>query len=1412
MSIFDDIRSIGQVAIKDPKRFGTALGNTIKIPLENKRLAQEQKTAQLLADTGRLRQSRGADGSNYFNSAQRITQNAANQQMTLADLAKQTRRDAVGGGVGTALTILGAGNMPTSTAIRGVNNFRNVGLGLNTLGRMGSVGAIGTGINTGISMAMNPKANVKDVVRQSAIQSFGNAPKYAGVNSLTNPLISKYMNGVNPTSLKARMLAGGGSNALANVAEDELLKYTDEGRFMNPSETLGSAGTGFVFGAATQVKPTLQAKKAADESMNNILSTLRKSTPGEIQKANEMAKIHYETHKTALFPNTKKYSADNANAIGRIIGEYETNGRISKDTRRELEEIISGHIKKANLTKMSDDFLVREAFYQVNSQIKQGGFIKPDEFFGSKTNQPQLKTEEPKIKAEEQPNIIKTRNQAIKERLVELGADPKKLKVLDQNIKENKAILEKTIYGSETPEKTAFGGTKEGAGLVTDKLRAVQEDISTSVGKLNESPSPVVRNVGRLLQGFAGGLGKTQEEVGARNAYLGGLEESKQVGGDFEKYVQETLGKDEKSLNRVWAVLDPERGKGKYSELSDAEKGVADFARTVNDFINDLNYKNGFISKENWEANKGGKYIARAYEEFDYPPEVTDFLRISKGKYDLNAFYKRTLGVDVPEDLTQIKDPGYLIGKRLQQTMFNDSLKKMTTWMNSTDMVSTKPKDGYVKIAEHKMYGDLSGKWVRKDTLEDIKGFFYTSDTAQKMYDIVSLYDGNIIRRSYKKLFTVMNPAVRVANKTSNYVFAWLTGIDPVTYKKNLSFANDEVKGQGQLYRRMLRDGLLRSDITKADITRMATELKAGIDDPGILKKFDDMMVSGYGKTDDMAKISAMKTFLDRGYSYDEAARRVTNGFQNYHMVGWLYDVGAKIPVLGNPFVRFKGDLNRILKNGMIEHPIRTMSTVMAVKLLTDLTSRASGETPEDKQTREGRFGSPHIPFTNVSLAVQTPWGEVNAARLLGPYGTNYAGDNNMSDLADMMPIKNPFDKKSYASAPDVGPLVSLATDSDFRGKSIKDPNVGWNGVSNLTPEEQRMNRAKYLQRSYSPPVLNSVEDVASAMKGEPNFYGQVKTPTQAALRLYPGIKVEQFNAPEAQAQRARDDKYAQNKNDQLQRQITSIKKDVVAGELDPNVGQKRIAYLQSQLKTVGSQNVDQVNAGGSLVIPSDKEGQKILKDVIKDKIDTGKASDQELQYYYFYKGLTLPNSNRYEKAIKDGEIWAGINNIKKNENLTPEQQARMVGMAARELGITPADVEYKDIAKKSNDIKTLHILDEFDKVKTPEQRMDILIKGRKNVDGSILVSNGVIDNLVDDGYITYAEGQLLKKLEVGIDGKVKKTGRIGGTASKAKSLKTIKSNMGIKEFKSKKITGGNMGMPTLSSIRTNKISAGKLL
>lgn len=900
----------------------------------------------------------------------------------------------------------------------------------------------------------------------------------------------------------------------------------------------------------------------------------------------------------------------------------------------------------------------------------------------------------------------------------------------------NLTDIEKRIYGSESIVTPI--GNKNSVGLLGDNLRKVEAGISSRVEQGLSSPNPVVRGVASFTQDLFGGAGKSSEQIANRRQYRGGIDYATKIASDTQNQIYDLLGRDTKSLERVHSVLDPEISKIKVNEgsLTTNEKQAVETLRQVSDFINDTNFKNGFISEEQWLKNRGGKYITRAYEEFDYPPEIADFIKNKDIRFDLNPFKTRGEVTDWKVE-NSIKDPAYLTAKRMQQTMFNSSVKQYTEWAKNSGMISDVARPGYVQLSDSRAYGDAAGKWIRKDALEDVKGFFVTNDIGQKAYELLNWYDKNPLRRTQKMLKTVFNPAVRLGNKTGNYVFAWLNGINPATFNKNKRWADTAIKNNDPLFRWASQQGIMGTDVTKADIARVSAELSRKIEDPGTLKKLIDELQTSYGRVDDASKLSALKTWIDRGVDPIEALNRVGRGFQDYNMVGFLYDLGAKLPVLGNPFVRFASESIRIAKNAAVDHPIRTIGTLAAWSLFTDVMSRISGETSEDKKTRETRVGASHLPFTNISTNVQTPWGEVNVSRLLGFSTTFTPEDATLADLSKYSPIQNPLDKRNYGSDPLIGPLISVGMDTDFRGKSIADPKSNKYTGSTLTSGERLANRVGFLGRSYLPPTATDIYNLGAAIQGKENVYGQKKSPLQAVARIYPGVKIEKYGPEEAQKRRADDAYYEGLKNEGVQKQINSVKKQLLKGEITQEQADKRINSLQKGIKTVTP-----ISGGGTY--------SYIRK------------SDGSLQNIDVSSVTSLPESTNYERVKKDQEKWKIADDIL---NLPEEQQSE----ALSALGISQKDAEYYQVAKDTTEAKVAYIKDQVQGVKTYDEFLKKVVPLAREINGSAILSEGVIDWLYNNDIITSAQKKQLKSLEFK-DGKVQiKSGSAKSTYVEAK-------------------------------------------
>lgn len=704
-------------------------------------------------------------------------------------------------------------------------------------------------------------------------------------------------------------------------------------------------------------------------------------------------------------------------------------------------------------------------------------------------------------------------------------------------------VLEQSLYGTSGAADDArnlniFQALSPNRLIRENVTRPAERGINKLISTAQQSENPIARGVGRLFTGANTETGRTGAQLAARRAMRGSAEVGDIYGRDIAGGKLGDLSKD--SLTKIWAKLDPEQaGKiGKTAgKLTPEEQAAYTVRKEVVDYVTDGNVQRGLITPEQ-AANKD--YLKRGYEVFEKGGAFDQAYEQTK-RGVLSQFSKRK---DVTGDLLDsvITDPDYLIAKKTAQSHAAWGMVDYGDYLVKSNVAVPNARPGYTQLPNNKLYGEAAGQYVPRTFAEDFTGFQYTIGIAQGYNEMATAYERLGIRRAKKALLTVGNPAVRAGNQFSNrVVFANMNGINPVKFNKEYLGVGKMIKNRDPLYLEAVKRGLVGTDITTADFARRLGDYV----DENVAKKAVNWIKSSYSQADDKARITAFKIHVDRGYSLDEAAELTQRGFQDYSSVGFFYDLAAKTPLVGNAFVRFAGDAVRIAKNAAVDQPLRAAATVALWGTFVDNMSKLSGETPEDKKTREGRFGAPKIPFANTSLTVQTPFGEVNVARFLPFYSLNEV----QGDIARFLPFQQSpvsteggtvgFNAKSLQD-PLLGQFGQILADTDFRGKSIRDPeNVTYDSEGkvkkypDLSEDEQRSNVARFLF-TQNAPLGRETDALLSASKGEPDVYGKTRSLPQAIGRAM-GVKVEQFGSEQAKKQR--------NLNDFFDGNVERVKK-----------------------------------------------------------------------------------------------------------------------------------------------------------------------------------------------------------------------------------------------------------------------------
>lgn len=169
-------------------------------------------------------------------------------------------------------------------------------------------------------------------------------------------------------------------------------------------------------------------------------------------------------------------------------------------------------------------------------------------------------------------------------------------------------------------------------------------------------------------------------------------------------------------------------------------------------------------------------------------------------------------------------------------------------------------------------------------------------------------------------------------------------------------------------------------------------------------------------------------------------------------------------------------------------------------------------------------------------------------------------------------------------------------------------------------------------------------------------------------------------------------------------------------------------------------------------------------RDYIKEKVKLGfEVSDEELVDGYLSTQIALPKGNRYQQEIRKSKLFSSLSDVDSNEYLTEPQKETLKSRIAQEVGLTVDDLNRYSVARQDNNLKTMWAMDQYNSG-TKDDFIRLLVQGRKPINGQILTSDGVVDNLVNEGLLPYELGQEMKRLDLNEDGTPKVAKKKGGS------------------------------------------------
>jgi hypothetical protein len=653
------------------------------------------------------------------------------------------------------------------------------------------------------------------------------------------------------------------------------------------------------------------------------------------------------------------------------------------------------------------------------------------------------------------------------------------------------------------------------------------------------------------------------------------------------------IGNDTKALYRVHSLLDPEafakepkEGRpNSIKDLSFSELRLFNALRQMNDFVHEWHYRNGFLDENTYQKNKG-KYFARAYQQIENKQfaDIDEAINKAGAGAEFNMFRKRKDFNEI-ENLT-LSDPIYITIKRFGQMLGNkaifDFAQSVANDRNykSYSKLSDVPENNqqyYKKLngnGNPKRFGDLTNKYVPIEIYEQLYGTQFVNKTISQINDFATKYDNMFFRQLTKKLKTVASPLTRGANIISGYGFAMLGGVDPINLLIKKASARKSLDSYDSWAQELTKAGLLGGQLSGLDIKKAGKESQ-GL---GIIKSIlgdkaaktyettDQLISDTYGKTDDLTKLAYYRTLVEEyGISKEQAIKDTAKHMQNYNTVTNGFKLFAKLPVVGNAFIKFKPDSARILFNVFKDKPMFGLMFLATMTGLSKMFSNLSGESEEERKAREKRPNTTKLELGDL-LSVSFGWkignSEYNVGRYISPYtmyDKGYKGST-LSDMSEFGPLQvmylgkgtgqGVFGYKLKLQDPLLGPVVQALFNEDNNGLNIEDPRAGKYHSETVSGEQKLYNRLMYIGRSWGTPYASWVTNILDATSEKANYKGQINDPLNAMLSII--VKNEKIDKD------ILIEKYSKEFNN-IQRDIDQIESNWISKHKESSLAKQRI-------------------------------------------------------------------------------------------------------------------------------------------------------------------------------------------------------------------------------------------------------------
>lgn len=467
---------------------------------------------------------------------------------------------------------------------------------------------------------------------------------------------------------------------------------------------------------------------------------------------------------------------------------------------------------------------------------------------------------------------------------------------------------------------------------------------------------------------------------------------------------------------------------------------------------------------------------------------------------------------DFIKSLGEITKPAYPFAKGMAQVTELTENSKLIRWLDSNFASLTKISEDMTQLPKLNSLGSLSGKFIDKGIAEMLTARGVIRQPSSVFRKILGMWKGGKV---------LLNPATQSRNHISDSFLMHLSGMPLYQQPAYLLRAAREYLDKGKLFKEFRRSGALRVPWFRSEISSLLEGVGTG---GNPVARWTNALIRTGGKAyeagEELRKMALYMFQRDQGKSMEEAASFTRKWLIDYtdipEAIQWL-----KNAPLGAPFITFYYKAIPLIGEAALEKTGQMAGIMKGINVLNTPPSQEEWEALPDHLKQGMKI---RLPFTDskdrplyFDIDYIVPWGIFGEAVQRGPAAilpTNPA----FTILSDLYKNKNVF-----------GSPIWKETD---------------------TGDEKLRKTADYLYKQLMPSLAPAVpltkggyswEKLVSALKGKPDYWGDMRDIPTTLLDVFLGLKMRPVEVERERMFR----KYEQRDTiEELQKKIRSITRD----------------------------------------------------------------------------------------------------------------------------------------------------------------------------------------------------------------------------------------------------------------------------